>query len=343
MKIFVNLCIIIIILASCEVKKEGNSNQDTLATEQIATTDKIRLLIDTDANNELDDQHALAYALFSGDVFDVVGITVNDTYNGNGIEKQYAEALRVAKLCDAFPEVPVIAGAEGSYREIISFIDQEEYDGRAAVNFIIAQAQESTPEDPLILLPIGKLTNVALALAKAPEIKDRIKVVWLGSNYPKPGEYNLDNDTTSFNPVVTSGVAFEMVTVRYSDTTGTTHVRVTPDKIFENMPGAGPTVEAVNGRHGGEFTTFGDYSVNLFEKAEMHGNPHSRSLFDMAAVAILKNPEWAEKTLIPTPTLLGNSWKQNPDSANTIYIWENFDRDAILNDFFNTMKNYQLQ
>lgn len=343
MKNHLNLFIIIIIFAGCEVKKEANNNQDTLATENTATTEKIRLLIDTDANNELDDQHALAYALFNGEVFDVVGITVNNTFNGNGIESQYAEAQRVAKLCKASTEVPVIAGAEGSYREIVNFIDQEEYDGRAAVNFIIAQAKESSPEDPLVLLPIGKLTNIALALAKAPEIKDRVKVVWLGGNYPKPGEYNLDNDTTSVNPVIASGVDFEMVTVRYSDTTGTTYVRVTPDEIFANMPGAGPTVEPVTGRHGGEFTTFGDYSVNLFEKAEMHGNPPSRSLFDMAAVAILKNPEWAAKTSIPAPTLLGNGWQQNPENTHTIFLWENFDRKAIINDFFETMQNYKLQ
>jgi hypothetical protein len=44
----------------------------------------------------------------------------------------------------------------------------------------------------------------------------------------------------------------------------------------------------ITGRHGGTFTSFGDYSANLFEHAEMYGNPPSRSLFDMAAVAILK-------------------------------------------------------
>ena len=44
------------------------------------------MIIDSDANNELDDQHAIAYALFNGDVFNVIGITVNDTRNGNGID-----------------------------------------------------------------------------------------------------------------------------------------------------------------------------------------------------------------------------------------------------------------
>ena len=37
---------------------------------------KIRLLIDSDANNETDDQHAIAYALLIRDTFEVEGITV---------------------------------------------------------------------------------------------------------------------------------------------------------------------------------------------------------------------------------------------------------------------------
>jgi hypothetical protein len=37
------------------------------------------VILDTDANNELDDQHAIAYLLFNGQVFDVEGITVNRT------------------------------------------------------------------------------------------------------------------------------------------------------------------------------------------------------------------------------------------------------------------------
>ena len=39
--------------------------------------DKTRVLLDTDANNEIDDQHAIAYLLLSGDAFVVEGITVN--------------------------------------------------------------------------------------------------------------------------------------------------------------------------------------------------------------------------------------------------------------------------
>ena len=53
---------------------------------------------------------------------------------------------------------------------------------------------------------MGKLTNITLAIKKDPSIIDRVRIVWLGSNYPDPGEYNLVNDTTAINPLLESGV-----------------------------------------------------------------------------------------------------------------------------------------
>ena len=57
----------------------------------------IRVLLDTDANNEIDDQHAIAYMLLSGDAFVVEGLTVNRTDNGGDIEEQAKEAERVVR------------------------------------------------------------------------------------------------------------------------------------------------------------------------------------------------------------------------------------------------------
>jgi hypothetical protein len=192
--------------------------------------------------------------------------------------------------------------------------------------------------EKLVLLPVGKLTNIALAIKKEPKIIDKVRVVWLGANYPDPGEYNLDNDTTSVNPVIESGVPFEMVTVRYGMPTGTAAVTVTREEVQQNLAGKGPKSNSeITGRHGGTFTCFGDYAVNLFEHIELYGNPPSRSLFDMAAVAVVKNPLWAEQKEIPAPRLQGIDWVEQPENPIKIVVWENFNRDAIVNDLFDLM------
>jgi purine nucleosidase len=298
---------------------------------------QLRVLVDTDANNELDDQHALAYVLFNGRTFDVEGITVNATRGGGDISQQVAEARRVLTLCTLQDRVPLKAGANGSFTQIRPHLKDSSFDGADAVNFIIERAHAAAASK-LVLLPIGKLTNVALALVKDPSIASKVRIVWLGSNYPDKGEYNQENDLDAVRYVLSMDVPFEIATVRYGKGTGTDAVRVTRDEIGKRMPGKGPRAASpVAGRHGGTFTTFGDYSVNLFEHITLDGPTPSRALFDMAAAAILKNPVWARREEIPAPALVGDRYVPSTTNPRRITLWTHFDRDAILADFFATM------
>ena len=303
--------------------------------------EKIRVILDTDANNELDDQHAIAYLLFNGDVFDVEGITVNRTRGGGDVSKHLAEAERVVKLCRLDSKIKVLRGANGSFDEIKPSLNEPGFDGAEAVQFIIQRAKASDSRT-LVLLPVGKLTNIALALAQEPSIASKIRIVWLGSNYPESGEYNQENDEPAMNYILDRDVPFEIALVRYGKPSGTDAVRATLAEIRRIMPGTGPAVPPVRGRHGGQFTTFGDYSVSLFENIRLHGTPPSRALFDMAAVAIVKNPAWAQTTVIPAPILKDERWVERPENPRKIVLWENFDRGAIMKDFYSSMSEYEL-
>jgi hypothetical protein len=235
-------------------------------------------------------------------------------------------------------KVPVLRGANGNFTEIREYVKQEGYDGFEAVDFIVKEAMKKR-DQPLVLLPVGKLTNVALALEKKPSIARKVRIVWLGSNYPDPGEYNLENDTAALNYILKTKVPFEMVTVRYGQSSGTADVKVRRKEIYVRMPGSGPVVEEpVTGRHGGTFTCFGDYSVDLFRHITDLEDGCYRSLFDMAAVAIVKDPTWAESFEIPSPLYVSNSWEEQPGNGRMITIWENFNRDAILEDFYATLE-----
>jgi hypothetical protein len=307
------------------------------STAQSQSTELTPVLIDSDANNELDDQHAIAYMLFSGDVFDVEGITVNATRGGGDVEQQAREAERIVTLAGLRRVFQVVRGANGSFAEIAPHLGDRSFDGQAAVDFIIRQAHVKRAK-PLVLLPIGKLTNVALALKKDPSIARLVRIVWLGSNYPEPGEYNQENDETALQYVLDTDVPFEFALVRYGKPSGTDHVRVTRDEILAHMPGKGPHIrQSISGRNGGRFNAFGDYSVDLFDHIQLDGNPPSRALFDMAAVSIVKNPQWAHAVRIPAPKLVDGKWVERPENPRTIVLWENFDRDAIMRDFYATM------
>lgn len=323
-----------IALLSASVSLAAACTSEKLSSSEPAAG--IPVLFDTDANNELDDQHALAYLLLN-DTFDISAVTVNATYNGGNIEEQYKEAERIFKLTNT-TNIPLLKGANGSFDEIKGSTGKADFDGSEAVNYIIESAGKAG-DKKLIIVAVGKLTNVALALKKDPSLADKARLVWLGSNYPEPGEYNQDNDTASMNYLLNSRIPFEMVTVRYEKPSGTDAVRATKEDINNNMPGKGPVArEAITGRHGGTFKTFGDYSVNLFEHIDYHGTPPSRALYDMAAVAIVKNPEWAERDTIPAPVLINNQWTERPGNERKIIVWENFDKEKILNDFYSVMQ-----
>lgn len=298
---------------------------------------KIRVVFDTDTNNELDDQHALAYLVFNQNVFSIEAITINTTSSGGNLEMQYAEAIRVLQLCNA-DTLPVVKGADQSFQQIRTTLDSVTFDGHAAVARIIQEAHEPAT-DKLVVLAVGKLTNVALAVAKDSSIVNRIRLVWLGSNYPEPGEHNQNNDTVAMNYLLNKNIDFEMVTVRYGKTSGTSVVTITKEEVGKVMPGLGPRIQKpVTGRHGGEFYCFGDYSVNLFEHIEYHGDPPARSLFDMAAVAIVKNPDWAQAHIQAAPLFVTGAWVERPNNPRQIKIWENFNRDAIVQDFIASLK-----
>lgn len=336
-KLLIPIPILLLSLCSCQSGK---------ATEEVAKVndenEKIRLIYDTDANNELDDQFALMYILVNGPTFDLEGVTVNATVSGGAIDAHYEEAKRILQLGQRYEQIPLLKGADGSFAAIRSEVHNAAFDGKAGVDFIIEEANKSHDQE-LIVLAVGKLTNVALALEKDPAIAEKMRVVWLGSNYPEPGEYNQDSDTVSMNYVLNSTVPFEMVTVRYGKPSGTDAVKVTQEEINSRMPGMGPSIETpITGRHGGEFSNFGDYAVSLFEHIDYHDDTSSRALFDMVAAAILKAPKWGEKSVMPAPLLVDNEWRSRPGNSRGIVLWENFDKDAVVKDFYNSLENYEL-
>ncbi|MDH5368321.1 MAG: nucleoside hydrolase [Cyclobacteriaceae bacterium] len=317
------------------------SNTSTEVKAQTASSkNKLSVIFDTDANNELDDQHAMAYLFSNMDYFDIKAITVNATSGGGDVHEQSNEAERIMTLFNVNNKIPLLKGANKSFTEIKDEIDNPNFDGFKAVNFIISEAKKYTQEK-LVVIAVGKLTNMALALKKDSSIAENIRLVWLGSNYPNPGEYNLENDIESMNYVLNTNIEFEMVTVSYGKLTGTDVVRVTQKEINSNMPGITPKIKnPIIGRHGGEFDNFGDYSISLFKHIDYHGNPPSRALYDMAAVAIVKDPKWAKPSIIPCPIMIDENWVEQPDNSRKITVWEYFDKEEIIADFYNSLRKF---
>ena len=131
---------------------ESNNAAENEPTSELSEKQKHVVIFDTDANNELDDQHALIYLLLNGKDFIVPGVTVNATRNGGDIQGHYDEAERILKLAKLDGTVPLYKGANGNFEEIKNNLGKANFDGHEAVDFIIEEALKPRKEK-LVLLP----------------------------------------------------------------------------------------------------------------------------------------------------------------------------------------------
>ena len=155
--------------------------------------DKVKLLIDTDIGDEIDDALALYLAMRQG--YDIVGIT---TVFQNTCERASIAKRLLQMYGEGYGSVPVFAGcgtpvaeAEREYSHTCHYFDElerEEYlpDGKddAAVNFIIDACKKYKNE--LLIVAIGPFTNIARAIEKdARAIGSAKKVIIMGGAYYK--------------------------------------------------------------------------------------------------------------------------------------------------------------
>lgn len=169
------------------------------------------LIIDTDPG--VDDAFAIALAALSPDV-DLLGVT---TVFGNvGLEATTANALRILELCGR-PDVPV---APGAARPLVHphphraryAHGADGLSGRAAT--LPAPSRDAVPggavalmtalldaaTEPVTLVPIGPLTNIALLLAAHPRVKEKIERIVVmggaidGGNVTARAEFNVWSD-----------------------------------------------------------------------------------------------------------------------------------------------------
>ena len=170
-------------------------------------TKQIRVIIDADAKNEVDDQWAIALALFARDRFRIEGFVAANFDNHHGgpssIRKSYDEILLLLEKAGMSGEFPVYMGSPPmQYKYAPS-----ESEG---VDFIIETALNSTPEDPVWIIALGSATNLASAYLKNPEIARTSVFFWHGrTRWPdKLWNFNVFGDRIAAMTLFHSPIPF---------------------------------------------------------------------------------------------------------------------------------------
>lgn len=189
---------------------------------------KSRMIMDVDTG--IDDALALLFALKSDDI-QLEGIS---TVFGNvSVEQATQNTLQVLELAGAPADIPVAMGAgRPLFREWLGPVEHIHGDNgiggyklpapkrkpieEHAADFIVRKVNEHKQE--LTLVFVGRLTNLAIALAKDPSIAQKVKrLVLMGGALRVPGnvtpvsEANIWGDPEAAHRVFESGMPITMV------------------------------------------------------------------------------------------------------------------------------------
>ncbi len=280
------------------------------------------VILDTDAYNEIDDQYAIAYAMLKKENVNLLSINAAPFLNSgssspaDGMEKSYNEIFRIRNFVDKDSAIPVYRGSYEFMKSKKVPVESEACDN------IINTALKA--EKMLYVVAIGAITNVASALVKCPEIKEKITVIWLGGHalfWQDTREFNLVQDVKAAQVVFDTDVPLVVI--------------------------------PCNGVCSAFRTTIPELEYYLRDKNELcnyliditaaynkrNVKAWSKPIWDVTAVAAITCPESLSMVVMPRPYLTDDARFATDNSRHHYVYIRHIDRDKLYADLFNTLSN----
>jgi purine nucleosidase len=284
-----------------------------------------RVIIDTDAKNEADDQFAIVHALLSPslEVGGLIAAHFGTSRSDRSMEESREEIDLLLDLMGLEQQVTVANGAP------TGIPDEQTPRDSAGAQLIIAESKLSSTEEPLFVAFLGPLTDMASAILLDPSLIDRdVVVIWIGGvgyggveTYPGV-EFNLRNDIAAANVVYDSGITVWQVPSNvYSQ------VSVSYAELGEKIRGT---------------SKLADYLIDQTVEWNRTYWPEpieSRSLGDSPAISLLLYPRGGNFRNVPAPRF-GQEGHYLPGSGHPIRVVESVDVRFLLEDMFAKIRKF---
>ena len=325
---------------------------------------KKKFILDTDAYNEVDDQFAITYAMLAKNI-DLLALCAapftNERSTGpaDGMEKSYQEMIKVHDLVDPDNKmnIPCYRGSTEYMKNIITPVKSE-----AAEN-IVRIVKET--DDIVYVAVIGCYTNVASALLLDPSIADKMVVIMLGGAKFELGhanDFNLLQDRAAARVLFECGVpviVFPAIggvtdtiyisnaeldyylkgkTGKIGDLLYNNFVEEENDPIITNPSDPNTSLHGLAQLLHNYYETHGEETENF-----RMCNTSMRPIFDIAAVAFLREPGAFGAKIVPARSIDDKGmWRDLNEDRNMIYI-EDLYRNYIVSDMFTVITNANLK
>lgn len=177
---------------------------------------KVDVVLDTDAYNEIDDQYAICYMLMAQHKLNVKGICAAPFQNHRastpeeGMVKSYHEIMNLLSLSGHEEmKANVYQGSRDYLPNETTPVDSP------AARFIAELAKQYDADNPLYIVAIGAITNIASALLMNPEMRESCVIIWLGGHgvhIPRAAsEFNMMQDIAAARIIFGCGVPLVIV------------------------------------------------------------------------------------------------------------------------------------
>lgn len=278
---------------------------------------KIRLIINTDANNEADDQYAIVHALLTPR-FKIKGIIAahyGTERHDQSMQRSYDEVLKVLDLME-IDEMNVVKGAAYALPDVHTAQPSE------GSKLIIEEAMKDDA-NPLFVVFLGPITDLASAYLEEPKIAGRLTAVWIGGGaYPNGNsEFNLSNDIHAANVVFSSKLDIWQV----------------PKPVYSMV-----RVSIAELQY--KIQPYGKIGNYLFEQLvalnDSYSSPgrwplgESWSLGDSPVVSLLIDPHMFHYDMIPAPFITEDMYYVQQDKNRPIRVYNYVDSRYTLEDMF---------
>lgn len=273
----------------------------------------VRVILNTDAKNEADDQYAIVHALLTPlfDLHCIMPAHFGRKKSEHSLKDSHDEVMKLLDLMQ-LKGPRVIDGALDAMPDETTPADS------AGARFIIEQAMKDDPR-PLHVAFLGPLTDMAAAILLEPRIVQRnLRVVWIGGGaWPVGGnEYNLSNDIASANVVFRSGIEIWQI----------------PKPLYRVMPLSYAELRERVEPHG----AIGRYLVEqLVEWNAQRPEPlEHRSLGDSPAIGVMMYPECGVSDFRAAPEFNALMNYEHTGRNGSVKVYTDIDQRYIHEDFF---------
>lgn len=290
----------------------------------------LRVVLDTDTYNEVDDQFALMYALAAPERLNVEAVYAAPFHNtrsdgpADGMEKSYQEINRLLNVVRNDPRkphdfsFPVLRGSTSYLPDADTPVDSD------AAEDLIQRAMASSSSEPLFVAAIGAITNVASAILMKPEIIRRIVVVWLGGHspyWPDTREFNLMQDIAAGQVLFDSGVPL----IQIPAVNVTSHLLTSVYELEACIGGKNQLCDTL-------IKLFSEYNDDHFA--------WNKEIWDISAIACLINPDWVPASLMHSPILTDQCTWSVDTRRHWIKIATSVQRNTIFRDLYKRLADF---